>query len=541
MKTFALAGLVAAAAALPQYSIPSISIPDSLSTQFDSASQSRTHHRHHSHASTTAVSSSSTCTEEGASSETTPAAISEPASFPTLVVDSSSGVGYPYGTGSGSAFATGTGTAYSHHPTGTAVSVPSSTASGTSNSTSASNSTAANNDFLHGINIGNWLILEKWMDSSSTFSDAFANANDQWSFDGISGAQDALQRHWSSWFTQADVATLKSSGFNALRIPIGFWAFDNSGTPYQEGAAFWLDQAIGWARDAGMKVLVDCHGSPGSQNGQDHSGHAGAIDWQSGDNLAKSTTILVNMAKKYGAANYSDVVWGIEMVNEPTANAPNVFSTSQSWAQDTYTKMLAVVENKQLRIVTHDSFMGPQKFVSIAKNLIATVPVLGAALTGSNSDAKGTTFGVDQHNYQLYTDSDNALDQDAHISKACGWAQNLATAKATMPTIVGEWSALTNICAKSDGSTVSSNTGCNGASGCSCTSDDPSKWSDALVKQVRMYVEAQLEVYEANSDGHFLWSFKGPGGWGLTGPQKAGAFPSNVVTDRKYPGICNGK
>ena len=54
---------------------------------------------------------------------------------------------------------------------------------------------------------------------------------------------------------------LASYGFNALRIPIGYWAFDNSGTPYNTGAADYLDKAIGWARNANMKVLVDCHGS----------------------------------------------------------------------------------------------------------------------------------------------------------------------------------------------------------------------------------------------------------------------------------------
>ena len=35
-----------------------------------------------------------------------------------------------------------------------------------------------------------------------------------------------------------------------------------------KGAEAHLDKAIGWARKNGMKVWVDLHGAPGSQNGK---------------------------------------------------------------------------------------------------------------------------------------------------------------------------------------------------------------------------------------------------------------------------------
>lgn len=49
-------------------------------------------------------------------------------------------------------------------------------------------------------------------------------------------------------------------------------ALDNTGTPYisyglGQGADYYLEKAIGWAQTAGIRVWVDCHGSPGSQNG----------------------------------------------------------------------------------------------------------------------------------------------------------------------------------------------------------------------------------------------------------------------------------
>ena len=376
--------------------------------------------------------------------------------------------------------------------------------------------------FLRGVNVGSWLILEKWM-ASSVFSGDAANAVDQWTYDQTPNAAANLQQHWSTWFTQADVQQLASYGFNALRIPIGYWAYDNSNTPFIQGADAFLEQAIGWARDAGMYVWVDCHGSPGSQNGQDHSGHAGPVEWQQGNNLQQSTDILVTMAKKYGTNAYADVVVGLEMVNEPAAGGNNSFSTSQSWAQSTFQAIKAVVENQNLVIITHDSFQGPDKFNGIAQTL------------NGNAGTSGT-FGVDVHDYSLYTDSDNSLNQAQHISQACGWGAPLKAAQQYMPVYVGEWSTITNTCVLSDGSTVAG-TSCSQA-GCQCQSAPQDQWNDSLKEQVRRFIEAQLDTYEQNANGYFLWSWNGPGSWGIVNDINAGVFP-NPVTSRTYPGQCN--
>ena len=166
--------------------------------------------------------------------------------------------------------------------------------------------------------------------------------------------------------------------------------------------------------------------------------------------------------------------------------------------------------------------MGPTQFVPLAQDLTSPVQTK-------------RTFSVDQHNYQLYTDADNALTQPQHIQKACAWGEDLAKTKATMPVYVGEWSALTKVCVKQDGSTVAGDS-CS-EEGCSCSSADTSKWSQGLVEQVRKYVEAQLDTFEANSNGWFLWSYGGPGGWGVDNLIDVGAFP-NPVTERKFGGQC---
>lgn len=180
-------------------------------------------------------------------------------------------------------------------------------------------SAAAPPGFLRGVNIGAWLVLEKWMtpevfDIAPSTDDEFTLCESL----GADACRSHLESHWSGdWFDQNTVRDLQAAGINALRIPIGFWAFDNADTPYVQGAAEWMDKAIGWAREANMKVWVDLHGAPGSQNGFDNSGHAGEVNWQKDGNIERTRAVLVQMAKRYGTKEYKDVVAAIQLINEP--------------------------------------------------------------------------------------------------------------------------------------------------------------------------------------------------------------------------------
>ena len=118
----------------------------------------------------------------------------------------------------------------------TAAPTSESAASATSLPTTVPNPPASPSGLLRGVNIGNWLVIEPWMDNGSLLKGKFQGVPDQWTFDGLDKDGSAIKAHWDSWFTEADVQKIKSFGFNALRIPIGYWAIDNSGTPYNKGA-----------------------------------------------------------------------------------------------------------------------------------------------------------------------------------------------------------------------------------------------------------------------------------------------------------------
>ena len=389
----------------------------------------------------------------------------------------------------------------------------------------ASTSATATADFLRGVNIGNWLVLEKWMDTTGLFSGAFANAVDEYTFDQISGAAEVLETHWSTWFNESDMAYLSSTGINAVRIPIGYWAYNNTGTPYIQGADAYLEQAVGWARTYGMKVWVDCHGSPGSQNGYDNSGHAGNVEWQAADNLNLSISVLVAMATKYGSSDYSDVVVGLELTNEPISWAPNDFTTTQQFARDAYDAVKAAATNPNFEVIMHDGFMPAAEYwISMPSELGTTTSRL---------------FEIDTHLYQVFDDRYTSMNGPEHIAAACAWSANLSTANAVLPIYAGEWSAAMDICIDTTDNTTTAGITCS-TSDCQCTtSADLSDYSAGLIEISGKFVEAQLDTFEQNASGYFLWAYKAPGGWGFQNLIEAGIMP-NPVTTRHWPSQCSG-
>lgn len=165
------------------------------------------------------------------------------------------------------------------------------------------------------VNLGSWLIPEKWMFSEDSELWKGSNATDMFTLCSNLGddADSRLKKHRDTWITENDFNTMKKNGVNHIRIPVGYWDFVES-PPYVFGGMKYIDLAVQWASMYGMTVLIDLHGAPGSQNGQDHSGHAGDITWAEPKNVAQTVNILGMIAERYSNI---DNVWGIELLNEP--------------------------------------------------------------------------------------------------------------------------------------------------------------------------------------------------------------------------------
>jgi len=109
--------------------------------------------------------------------------------------------------------------------------------------------------------------------------------NDEWECVeqlGQKVADAVFEKHWDTWITQEDIANISSLGLNVVRIPVGFWLKEDlvlDGEYYPRGALKYLDRLVGWAADAGLYVIMDLHGGPGSQYpNQQFTGHVSGVD-----------------------------------------------------------------------------------------------------------------------------------------------------------------------------------------------------------------------------------------------------------------------
>lgn len=72
------------------------------------------------------------------------------------------------------------------------------------------------------------------------------------------------------------------------------------------------------AKKYNLSIVLDLHGGPGSQNGQDHSGCGYSIitpEWTQKKNIHLSLKAIDTLAKRY--ANHPNLL-GIELLNEPS-------------------------------------------------------------------------------------------------------------------------------------------------------------------------------------------------------------------------------
>ena len=167
---------------------------------------------------------------------------------------------------------------------------------------------------ISGVNLGNWLVLEKWM-SPSVFADA-GGAEDEYSLSRNLAHDDLARRleaHRDTYITEGDFARLAAEGIDAVRLPVPFFLF-GSCPPYI-GCISYVDKAFAWANRYGLKILLDLHTVPGSQNGFDNGGQIGVVSWHtSHKDITFALSVLDRMARRYGG---DAALFGIEVLNEP--------------------------------------------------------------------------------------------------------------------------------------------------------------------------------------------------------------------------------
>jgi hypothetical protein len=170
---------------------------------------------------------------------------------------------------------------------------------------------------IKGISLGNWLMPEGYM---FKFEVAKAPRQIYSAFERLLGAERSAE-FWREfrerYITEDDIRFIKSVGFNTIRIPLHYALFmGDDGVMTGEGWTL-LDRVLGWARKAGLYVILDLHAAPGGQTGINHDDGPG---YPLMFYVPRDRALTVKLWKAIAQVHAGDpALLGYDILNEPIA------------------------------------------------------------------------------------------------------------------------------------------------------------------------------------------------------------------------------
>ncbi|TBU22967.1 glycoside hydrolase [Dichomitus squalens] len=370
-------------------------------------------------------------------------------------------------------------------------------------------------DRINGVNLGGLFVLEPFI--VPAIYEQNPKAVDEWTLStalqGKGTLQAVLEDHYSTFITEEDLAQIAGAGLNWVRLPIPFWAvevWDDVGVdadgqkvaePFLAKVCWkYVVRVLQWARKYGLRVLLDLHTAPGSQNGFNHSGKSGAINWLNGvmglANAQRSLDVIRSIFEFASQPEWQDVVPMVGVLNEPY-QATVGGDQLRSFYYEAY-KMVrnitGVGEGKGPVIAFHDGFSGFQQWAGF--------------LEGADRIA------IDDHPYFAFggrpnrelvnvtaDGGDGTLMGGSWPKDACGWADSIASSRTAFGiSFAGEFSNAINDCGLwVIGVDVPATYG----AGCDYWSD-ASRWSDETKQGLMNFAMASMDAL----GDWFFWTWK---------------------------------
>lgn len=315
---------------------------------------------------------------------------------------------------------------------------------------------------LRGINLGGWLVAERWM-TPELFRDIADQGERAIGYElGQEEAARRLQEHRKRFITEKDFAWIARQGFDMVRLPVGYWLFEDD-TGFVSGESY-VDKAFGWADKHGLGVILDFHGLQGSQNGHDHSGQTGRVRLYRRGNRSKALQTMEYLAKKYGK---EPALIAIEIINEPKVRW---FLWRLLRYYDEAYRIAQQYVRSDVKIIVSDAFQPLRMARALSRRQY------------------GDQLVLDVHLYQVFSRGDQHLSFDEHVAKVEDeWRPLLQKLHAYVPLVlVGEWSAALPLLAYG---------GIDGG-------------EKAMVGG---YYHCQEKLFDELAWGHCYWSYKAPG------------------------------
>lgn len=355
---------------------------------------------------------------------------------------------------------------------------------------------------VKGVNLGNWLVLEKWM-SPCLFEGT--TAEDEYYLPQELSREVYEARiavHRAEYITERDFVSIKAMGIDVVRIPVPYFIFGDR-APFI-GCIKELDKAFRWAQRYQMQILIDLHTAPLGQNGFDNGGICGVCRWsQEPEEVAFVLDVLERLAARYGK---EDALWGIEVLNEPiTENTWNLFDVPNRYpardaelARGSKPNTLSFLRDFYLKAYDKiRAHMPEEKYVVIHDGFEFT------AWKDFMQDDAHVNVVLDTHQYLMMAESAGcAQTVDAYVAYINEhYVKEIREMEQYFPVICGEWCLFNSLACGCD--TKGGQSVLNGEDG-----SNREHFSDVEKRAIYQAVaKAQLNAWNQGS-GYFYWSYK---------------------------------
>ena len=355
---------------------------------------------------------------------------------------------------------------------------------------------------IRGVNLGNWLVLEKWM-SPSLFEGT--TAEDEYYLPqqlDRSVYEARIRQHRSEYITERDFITMRAIGLNTVRIPVPYFIFGDR--PPFIGCIEELDKAFLWAEKYGLKILIDLHTAPDSQNGFDNGGICGVCKFfQEPEEMEFVLTVLERLAERYAERKG---LWGIEILNEPVSqemwDAMNI-SARYKPVEPLKAAGSKGYEMEQLREFYLEAYDRIRKYLPIEKKVVFHDGFNLTAWKDFMQEDKYQGVVLDTHQYLMVAEArgcEQTLDGYLKFIRD-EYATGIAEMQEYFPTVCGEWCLFNSLACGRD--TKGGQTILNGE-----MEQQSAVLSPEEKKQIyRTLDEAQKKAWDLGS-GYFYWSYK---------------------------------
>lgn len=355
---------------------------------------------------------------------------------------------------------------------------------------------------VKGVNLGNWLVLEKWM-SPALFEGT--TAEDEYYLPQQLSREVYEARiliHRSEYITERDFVTIKAMGMEAVRIPVPYFIFGDR-EPFI-GCIRELDKAFNWAEKYGLQILIDLHTAPMGQNGFDNGGICGVCKWSGcPDEVEFVLSVLERLAERYGNRTG---LWGIEVLNEPiTERTWNIMNVPERYpaADKELAKGSGPNSMEFLRDFYIRAYERIRKFMPEDKYVVIHDGFELLAWKDFMREEKYQNVVLDTHQYLMLAEAEGCKQTlsayQAYIKEH--YEKEIEEMQAYFQVICGEWCLFNSLACGCD--TKGGQSVLNGVEG-----NTKEQLNTQEKKKIyREVAKAQLEAWEKGS-GYFYWSYK---------------------------------